>query len=81
MTIAHPTRGQEATRTSPPIQWVVVQSGLWVGKAGGEFAGMIERRDSGFAALRGEGELRELGARRRPGSPRLAQSIPSTGAP
>jgi hypothetical protein len=52
MTIAHPTRGQEATRTSPPIQWVVVQSGLWVGRAGGEFAGMIERRDSGFAAIR-----------------------------
>lgn len=52
MTIAHRTSGQEATRTSTPIQWVLVQSGLWVGKSGGEFAGMIERRDTGFAAIR-----------------------------
>jgi hypothetical protein len=26
----------------PEIQWTVVQSGVWVGKCEGEFAGMIE---------------------------------------
>lgn len=33
------------------IQWTAVQSGLWVGKLDGEFAGMIEARwGTGFAA-------------------------------
>lgn len=52
MTIAQPTSGPEATRAGASIQWTVVQAGLWVGKIGGEFAGMIERDDSGFAATR-----------------------------
>jgi len=53
----HRTTGEGAqrmtmtsTRTSPSdpqgstnvISWTAVQSGLWVGKANGEFAGMIE---------------------------------------
>ncbi|MBN9238903.1 MAG: hypothetical protein BGO97_04380 [Micrococcales bacterium 70-64] len=37
--------------TRSTIQWTAVQSGLWVGKLDGEFAGMIEaRRGTGFAA-------------------------------
>jgi hypothetical protein len=42
------------TLTSPArtsIQWTAVQSGLWVGKINGEFAGMIEARwGEGFSA-------------------------------
>ena len=52
MTIAQPTSGQDAARSGAPIQWTIVQSGLWVGKIGGEFAGMIESRGSAFAAIR-----------------------------
>lgn len=52
MTIAQPTRGSETGRAGASIQWTVVQNGLWVGKIGGEFAGMIESRGSGFAAIR-----------------------------
>lgn len=51
-TSAQPGGGRSGGPAGSPIQWTIVQSGLWVGKAGGEFAGMIERRDSGFAAIR-----------------------------
>jgi hypothetical protein len=51
MTLTAPTPGQNDQRIAVPIQWTVVQSGLWVGKASGEFAGMIEARwGEGFAA-------------------------------
>ena len=52
MTITTPKPGQERQRrTAPRIDWTAVQSGLWVGKANGEFAGMIEAQwDGGFAA-------------------------------
>ena len=44
-------RGQAESAGRTPIQWTSVQRGLWVGKANGEFAGMIERRDDeGFDA-------------------------------
>lgn len=34
------------------IEWTIVQPGLWVGKANGEFAGMIETRaGEGFFAM------------------------------
>lgn len=52
MTMTRPERGQASAQTSAPVQWTFVQAGLWVGKAGGEFAGMIERRSEGFAAIR-----------------------------
>ncbi len=41
-----------ATRpTTTGIQWTAVQSGLWVGKLNGEFAGMIEAHwGEGFSA-------------------------------
>lgn len=52
MTIAQPTSGQDATRVGASIEWTVVQPGLWVGKIGGEFAGMIETQESGYAAIR-----------------------------
>lgn len=48
-----------SSRTSPSdprgsrheINWTAVQSGLWVGKANGEFAGMIEEPfGKGFVA-------------------------------
>ncbi|MGX5681012.1 hypothetical protein [Schumannella luteola] len=57
MTIAQPTSGPGATRVGASIQWTVVQAGLWVGKVGGEFAGMIESRGAGFAAIRFAKEL------------------------
>lgn len=48
-TTAMPTTA--APRTPSPIHWTSVQKGLWVGKANGEFAGMIERRDDdGYVA-------------------------------
>lgn len=52
MTITSPRQGQEVQpRIAVRIEWTAVQSGLWVGKANGEFAGMIEARwGSGFAA-------------------------------
>jgi hypothetical protein len=50
-----PKTGQgdtRAQRTAVIIEWTVVQSGLWVGKANGEFAGMIETRPGeGFFAM------------------------------
>lgn len=37
--------------SSASIVWTSVEPGLWVGKAGGEFAGMIEAHpDGGFIA-------------------------------
>ena len=43
--------------SSGPIHWKVVQLGLWVGKDGTEFAGMIEStRGGGFAAMTCLGE-------------------------
>ena len=48
MTIAtpRPTEGS-ADRARPAIAWTTVQAGLWIGNAGGEFAGMIERSSGG----------------------------------
>ena len=38
-------------RRSTPIEWTAVQSGLWVGKLDGEFAGMVEAQwGKGFIA-------------------------------
>lgn len=38
-------------RTTSRTEWTAVQSGLWVGKVDGEFAGMIEARwGEGFIA-------------------------------
>ncbi|MCU1409757.1 MAG: hypothetical protein JWR04_464 [Rhodoglobus sp.] len=49
MTTPKPSAGASPARGA--IQWTVVQSGLWVGKINGEFAGMIEaRRGEGFTA-------------------------------
>ena len=49
-----PAREQNA---SDPIQWKVVQTGLWVGKRGREFAGMIESTlGGGFAAMTSLGQ-------------------------
>ncbi len=42
MTSEPRTTGKNST-----ITWTAVQSGLWIGKANGEFAGMIEARSSG----------------------------------
>lgn len=39
-------------QTAVLITWTIVQPGLWVGKANGEFAGMIETRTGeGFYAM------------------------------
>lgn len=48
MTIAapRPTEGP-ADKAHPPVAWTSIQAGLWVGNAGGEFAGMIERNFNG----------------------------------
>lgn len=47
MTMTSPKVTSPTTR----IDWTAVQSGLWVGKSNGEFAGMIEARwGEGFAA-------------------------------
>jgi hypothetical protein len=48
MTIAspRPTEGS-ADKARPTVAWTSIQAGLWVGNAGGEFAGMIERGSSG----------------------------------
>ena len=36
---------------APTIEWTAVQSGVWVGKSDGEFAGMIEANwGKGFVA-------------------------------
>jgi hypothetical protein len=54
MTMTNPKKGQSEVvqlRKAPAIEWTAVQSGLWVGKSNGEFAGMIEARwGEGFAA-------------------------------
>ena len=55
MTLIEPMpemRKTSTTGTSVLIQWTIVQEGLWVGKANGEFAGMIETAlDGGFTAM------------------------------
>lgn len=53
MTITARTPGKptKSARTNPNPEWTAVQSGLWVGKVDGEFAGMIEARwGEGFIA-------------------------------
>lgn len=53
MTITAPKPGapRNAARTVPATEWTIVQSGLWVGNTGGEFAGMIEAEwGRGFVA-------------------------------
>ena len=52
MTITAPKQGKSGTaRSTPTTEWTAVQSGLWVGKTDGEFAGMIEARwGEGFVA-------------------------------
>ena len=56
MTITRPAPTREH-KSGGPIQWKVIQRGLWIGKRGGEFAGMIESvRDGGFAAMTCLGE-------------------------
>jgi len=55
MTLIEPMPEMRNTSTSSPsvlVQWTIVQQGLWVGKANGEFAGMIETAlDGGFTAM------------------------------
>ena len=56
MTVTTPTITRES-KTGQPIHWKVIQSGLWIGKRDGEFAGMIESTRSGdFAAMTNLGE-------------------------
>lgn len=53
MTITAPKPGKSNSpaRTTTETEWTAVQSGLWVGKTNGEFAGMIEARwGEGFIA-------------------------------
>jgi hypothetical protein len=53
MTITAPRPGRQNTtgRDATTPEWTVVQSGLWVAKVNGEFAGMIEARwGEGFIA-------------------------------
>jgi hypothetical protein len=51
MTMTTPNRTSQP-RTASRIQWTAVQSGLWVGKKDGEFAGMIEAHwGEGFSAI------------------------------
>ncbi|NYF08918.1 hypothetical protein HDC94_000074 [Leifsonia sp. AK011] len=56
MTMTRPAREVsaqvDAARVASPIEWVRIQSGLWVGKSGGEFAGMIENSGGEFTAVR-----------------------------
>ena len=55
MTLIEPMPEMRKTSTSSQsvlVQWTIVQQGLWVGKANGEFAGMIETAlDGGFTAM------------------------------
>lgn len=55
MTLIEPMpemRNTPVTGAFALIQWTIVQEGLWVGKANGEFAGMIESElDGGFTAM------------------------------
>lgn len=46
MTITTPRPGRQMTPANG-IHWTVVVAGLWVGKNGGEFAGMIEAQTGG----------------------------------
>ena len=52
MTITAPKPGRQTNPArTPSTEWTAVQSGLWVGKVDGEFAGMIEARwGEGFVA-------------------------------
>ena len=52
MTMTSPRRTPASSRGSTTtIDWTSVQSGLWVGKTDGEFAGMIEASwGKGFVA-------------------------------
>jgi hypothetical protein len=53
MTITAPKPGKPTNpaRATSRTEWTAVQSGLWVGKIDGEFAGMIEARwGEGFIA-------------------------------
>jgi len=53
MTITAPKPGKPTNpaRNTSTTEWTAVQSGLWVGKVDGEFAGMIEARwGEGFVA-------------------------------
>ena len=53
MTITAPKPGTSTgpARAASKIEWTALQSGLWVGKIDGEFAGMIEARwGEGFIA-------------------------------
>ena len=55
MTMTSAKTGQptiHSPRSAVLIEWSIVQEGLWVGKANGEFAGMIETRPGeGFFAM------------------------------
>lgn len=55
MTLIEPMpemRKTPVTSSTVLVQWTIVQQGLWVGKANGEFAGMIETAlDGGFTAM------------------------------
>ena len=55
MTLIEPKpemRAPSHVNTTSLITWTIVQDGLWVGKANGEFAGMIEREPDGdFTAM------------------------------
>lgn len=55
MTIISPKSvqpGIQSPTAAVLVQWTIVQEGLWVGKANGEFAGMIETRPGeGFFAM------------------------------
>ena len=51
MTITTPKTPAGSTAGRGSIHWTAVQSGLWVGKINGEFAGMIEAKwGEGFSA-------------------------------
>ncbi len=52
ITSPRPTRSQPSSKGhESTIEWTAVQSGLWVGKADGEFAGMVEAQwGKGFVA-------------------------------
>ena len=51
MTITAPEPGTTGSSRISTTEWTAVQSGLWVGKRDGEFAGMIEARwGEGFVA-------------------------------
>jgi len=51
MTMTTPRASSAASPGRSSIQWTIVQAGLWVGKANGEFAGMIESAPGeGFSA-------------------------------